>query len=130
LINPDGAYQSMIAIAHGLYGESAQYDFTQKKQTNPSGFLPETLCAVFQAFVRTDSFEAALIDVVNRGGDADTTGAILGFMAGALYGARSIPSRWLQALNGHVRQACEVQARQLLEQSPIISGAPVRFIPD
>lgn len=130
LHNSDGAYQAMIASAHALYGEFAHYDFTRKKQTNPSGFLPETLRAVFQAFVRTDSFEAALIDVVNRGGDADTTGAILGFMAGALYGARAIPLRWLKALDPQVRQSCEEQARQLLELAPILSGKPVCFIPD
>lgn len=130
LHNSDGAYQAMIASAHALYGEFSHYDFTRKKQTNPSGFLPETLRAVFQAFVRTDSFEAALIDVVNRGGDADTTGAILGFMAGALYGARAIPLRWLKALDPQVRQSCEVQARQLLELAPIMSGKPVCFIPD
>jgi ADP-ribosyl-[dinitrogen reductase] hydrolase len=41
---------------------------------NPGGYLVETLRAVFQALFATDSFETALVDVVNRGGDADTTG--------------------------------------------------------
>jgi len=130
LLNSGGAYRDMIAIAHALHEESGKYDFTKKAQINPSGFLPETLRAVFQAFARTDGFEAALIDVVNRGGDADTTGAILGFIVGALHGAKAIPRRWLSALEVDVRNACEDQALQLLELSPLLSGVPVRFIPN
>lgn len=35
---------------------------------------------------------------VNLGEDADTTGAIVGQLAGAYYGAEAIPSLWLDAL--------------------------------
>jgi ADP-ribosyl-[dinitrogen reductase] hydrolase len=35
---------------------------------------------------------------VNLGEDADTTGAIYGQLAGAFYGERGIPSRWLSQL--------------------------------
>jgi ADP-ribosylglycohydrolase len=31
---------------------------------------------------------------VNRGGDADTNGAIAGALAGALHGERAIPETW------------------------------------
>jgi ADP-ribosylglycohydrolase len=44
------------------------------------------------------SFEAALIDVVNRGGDADTNGAITGALLGARHGAAAIPDRWRAAV--------------------------------
>lgn len=40
------------------------------------------------------SFEAALVAVVNRGGDADTHGAITGARLGASRGEAHIPSRW------------------------------------
>ena len=130
MMNSAKAYADMLKIAHALAAQSAYYDFTKKTQMNPSGFLPDTLRAVFQAFARTDGFEAALIEVVNRGGDADTTGAILGYIVGALYGAKAIPPRWLDALDARVRDACEEQALQLLELSPILSGKAVRFIPD
>lgn len=126
LLNPDKAFADMLAIAHELGMRSRKYIFTKKRAENPSGFLPDTLRAVFQAFGRTDGFEAALIDVVNRGGDADTTGAILGMIAGALYGKASIPKRWLNALDQNIHQACERQALQLLELSPILSGKPLR----
>ena len=86
-----------------------------RRRDNPSGYIVETMQAVFQALFNTDSFETCLIDVVNRGGDADTTGAIAGMLAGAVYGPAGIPWRWQHALDTATRHACEVQARGLLE---------------
>jgi ADP-ribosyl-[dinitrogen reductase] hydrolase len=74
-----------------------------------------TLKVVFQSFFDNDSFEATLVDAVNRGGDADTTGAIVGMLAGSYYGVDAIPKSWLKALNPNVRKACEKQALDLLE---------------
>jgi ADP-ribosyl-[dinitrogen reductase] hydrolase len=48
----------------------------------------------------TRSFEEALVQAVNLGNDADTTGAVTGAIAGALYGLQSIPHRWRDALRG------------------------------
>lgn len=126
LITPTNAYQDMLALAHALRRYDNVYDFTKKREENPSGFLPDTLRAVFQAFSRTDNFEAALLDVVNRGGDADTTGAILGFLAGALYGVDAIPQRWLAKLDRNVSDACDAQARLLLQLSPLVSGRELK----
>lgn len=70
---------------------------------------------MFQAFFDTVSFEACLVDVVNRGGDADTTGALCGMLAGATYGLAAIPLRWLKVLDSKVRAACKTQALDLLE---------------
>ena len=47
----------------------------------------------------TDTLEDCLIDVVNRGGDADTTGAIAGMLAGAHQAPLAIPRRWLSVLD-------------------------------
>jgi len=88
---------------------------TIAKRQNPSGYIVETVQAVFQALFDTDSFEGCLVDVVNRGGDADTTGAIAGMLAGALYGPAGIPWRWLHKLNAATRHACEMQALELLQ---------------
>ncbi len=84
------------------------------RRENPSGWIVETLQAVLQALVDGEGFEASLIDVVNRGGDADTTGAILGMLAGARYGLDAIPPRWLAALDPAVATACRAQAWALL----------------
>lgn len=86
-----------------------------KRRENPSGYVVETLQAVFQSLADTEDFSACLIDVVNRGGDADTTGAIAGMLAGARYGLEAIPTRWLQALDPQTRSACERQAQALMD---------------
>ncbi|MFA6921624.1 MAG: ADP-ribosylglycohydrolase family protein, partial [Gallionella sp.] len=74
----------------------------------------DTVQAVFQAFFDTDDFKSCLVDVVNRGGDADTTGAIAGMLAGALYGLDAIPEVWKKTLNAEVRTSCETQAVALI----------------
>jgi len=102
--------------AHPLAKRHPEFTFRSVRQRmNPSGYIAETIQAVFQAFFDTDTFEDCLIDVVNRGGDADTTGAIAGMLAGALYGPAAIPWRWLHGLDGRILRACEMQARALLE---------------
>ena len=88
--------------------------FRKRREENPSGFIVHTLRAVFQAFFDSDDFEQCLVEVVNRGGDADTTGAIAGMIAGAFYGLDAIPERWLKALDPVVRGRCEAQALALV----------------
>jgi ADP-ribosyl-[dinitrogen reductase] hydrolase len=85
------------------------------RRENPSAWVVETMQAVLQAVVDSGGFEDCLIDVVNRGGDADTTGAIAGMLGGALHGRAALPARWLKALDPVVRETCVGQARRLLE---------------
>ncbi len=87
------------------------------RRENPSGWIVETIQAVLQAVVDVGGFENCLVDVVNRGGDSDTTGAIAGMLCGALYGVEALPPRWLKTLDPAVREACIGQARGLLGAS-------------
>ena len=88
------------------------------RRENPSGWVVETLQAVLQGLVDAGGFESCLVDVVNRGGDADTTGAIAGMLAGALYGRDALPARWTRALDPILREACIAQSRALV----LVSG--------
>ena len=97
-----------------LIAEHPEFAFRRRRRDNPSGWIVETMQAVLQALLETDGFESCLVDVVNRGGDADTTGAIAGMLAGALYGLKALPPRWLKALNPAVGDACRAQARALV----------------
>jgi hypothetical protein len=63
----------------------------------------------------TSSFEEAITEVVNLGGDADTAGAILGAMAGAYYGVDAIPKRWLDDLQN--REGIDARALALCQRS-------------
>ena len=56
------------------------------------GFVKETYEAAWWAFSTTNSFEDCIIRAVNRGHDADTTGAVAGMIAGRHYGHSKIPS--------------------------------------
>ncbi len=60
----------------------------------PTSYIVDTLNVVFYDFFHCEGFEESVISVVNRGGDSDTSGAILGALAGALYGYSKIPERW------------------------------------
>lgn len=101
--------------AHPLAARHPEFRFRAIRQVgNPSGYVVDTVQAVFQAFFDTDDFRDCLVDVVNRGGDADTTGAIAGMLAGALYGPDDIPEAWKKALNREVRTLCETQAAALV----------------
>lgn len=64
-----------------------------------AAFVLDTLKAALWAVLRTHSFEEALIEIVNRGDDCDTVGAVTGALAGAVYGADAIPARWLAPLS-------------------------------
>lgn len=90
------------------------FRFRDRRRENPTGYVVDTMQAVFQAFIDTDSFENCLIDAVNRGGDSDTVGAIAGMLAGSYYGINAIPKRWLKALDGDIKAQCEQQAIDLV----------------
>ena len=65
----------------------------------PDGYAPHSLICALKGTYETDSFEEALIAVVNLGGDTDTIGAIAGGLAGAIYGAKALPAKWLEQLD-------------------------------
>ncbi|KAJ9613139.1 hypothetical protein H2200_003080 [Cladophialophora chaetospira] len=61
-----------------------------------SGYVLDSLEAALWAFFTTSTFREGAVKVVNLGGDADTTGAIYGGLAGAFYGDDQIPQEWLR----------------------------------
>lgn len=62
------------------------------------GYVLDTVTAAFWALLNHDSLEETIVAAVALGGDADTTGAVAGALAGAHYGAEAIPDRWLELL--------------------------------
>lgn len=107
----------LFGAVRALTQQHPEFLFRQRNADNPSGYIVHTLRAVFQAFFDTDSFEECLIEVVNRGGDADTTGAIAGMIAGAHYGLETIPDRWLKSLDKETARQCRKQATALMALS-------------
>lgn len=64
------------------------------------GFVRVALRLAYWELLHAPTFEAGLLDVVNRGGDADTNGAITGALLGSFHGAAEIPAMWRDAVLG------------------------------
>jgi len=62
------------------------------------GYVIDSLAAAVWAVQQPASLEELVIAVVNRGDDADTTGAIVGGLLGTRDGAGAIPARWVDRL--------------------------------
>jgi ADP-ribosylglycohydrolase len=77
----------------GLHGR--EVDLHESK-----GFVRVAFRLAFWELFHAPSFEAGLIDTVNRGGDADTNGAVAGALLGAWWGEQAIPRRWRDAVLG------------------------------
>jgi ADP-ribosyl-[dinitrogen reductase] hydrolase len=75
-----------------------QFDKLTMSDVKGSGYCIESLKAALWCFFVTDSFSDAVLTAVNLGDDADTTGAIVGQLAGAYYGLGAIPVTWKQRL--------------------------------
>jgi ADP-ribosyl-[dinitrogen reductase] hydrolase len=59
-----------------------------------SGYVAHSLEASLWSVARTGDFKDAVLLAANLGEDADTTGAITGQLAGALYGTDGMPQSW------------------------------------
>ena len=84
-----------------------------------SPYVVDTLKTVFNFLFNTSDFETCLIGVVNQGGDADTTGAIAGMIAGALYGPAGLPKFWIKRLDREVLKEVKHLALKLVRRSPL-----------
>jgi len=65
-----------------------------RSEIRGSGYVTDALEASLWCVARTTSFESAVLMAANLRDDADTTAAITGQLAGALYGNEAIPARW------------------------------------
>ena len=84
-----------------------------------TGYVVDTLQTVFHWFFKGGNFEECLVGTINQGGDADTTGAICGMLAGAYYGMGDIPQRWLKKMDKKVISEIEILTGRLVAASPV-----------
>ena len=67
-----------------------------ESQVKADGYVVHTLEASVWCLLTTSTFSEAVLKAVNLGGDADTTGAVTGGLAGILYGLEGIPVEWIK----------------------------------
>ena len=84
----------------GRIGSILQGSWRGKPRENveSSGYVAHSLEAAIWSVGRTADFRTAVLTAANLGGDADTTAAIAGQLAGALYGMSGVPAEWLTQL--------------------------------
>jgi ADP-ribosyl-[dinitrogen reductase] hydrolase len=102
------------AIADAAIAEQPALRF-EPYDGRASGYVAETLRTVLHFLFATRGFEECVVAVVNQGGDADTTGAIAGALAGAYYGPDELPRRWLKRLDRTLRAELERLALRMVE---------------
>lgn len=70
----------------------------KEDQIKSLGYVVDTLEASLWCLLNSSSFTKAVLKAVNLGGDSDTTGAVVGALAGVCYGFDAIPGEWLNQL--------------------------------
>ncbi len=91
----DAGTDEIVSIAQGSYKGRSPAELPA------TGYVVHTLEAALWALLQTGSFAEGALLAVNLGNDADTTGAVYGQLAGALYGEDGIPARWRSLLALH-----------------------------
>ncbi|MDO9080587.1 MAG: ADP-ribosyl-[dinitrogen reductase] hydrolase [Desulfuromonadales bacterium] len=108
---------ALHALARELIAVYPQFHFNDYRG-HAGGYVVETMQTVLHFFFTTDSFEDCLVGIVNQGGDADTTGAIGGALAGAFYGMEQLPRAWAKKLDPAVSEEVQRLAGELVGLSP------------
>tara|TARA_E500000318_G_scaffold98845_1_gene100480 strand:+ start:240 stop:1100 length:861 start_codon:yes stop_codon:yes gene_type:complete len=74
---------------------------TDRNDVKSGGYVVETYQCAMWSFYNTDNFADCIITAVNRGHDADTSGAVAGMIAGVYYGHDAIPNHFKDKLMWH-----------------------------
>lgn len=74
-------------------------DSVSESEITNGGYVVDALQAGIYYALSAEDAEDAIVRAVNAGGDADTVGAITGALAGARFGAKSLPDEWLNEID-------------------------------
>jgi ADP-ribosylglycohydrolase len=78
-----------------LHGEKITNGYPESLDMHETkGYVRVPFRMAMWQMCHANSYEESIIDVVNRGGDSDTNGAIVGGLMGAFYGEAAIPDDW------------------------------------
>lgn len=86
------APENIKQIANGAYRRK------KENEIESTFFAAKCLEAALWCFYHTRNYKEAILKAVNLGGDADSTAAVCGQLAGAYYGYNDIPKTWLNHL--------------------------------
>jgi ADP-ribosyl-[dinitrogen reductase] hydrolase len=92
---------------------SGTWQHKSRDQILGSGYVIKSLEAALWCCWQTDNFRDAVLLAANLGDDADTTAAVVGQIAGAMYSEEGIPAEWLTKLV--MRDEIATMAEQLFQ---------------
>jgi ADP-ribosyl-[dinitrogen reductase] hydrolase len=110
---PGQALPACRVMADALVAQHSAFRF-EPYPKRATGYVVDTVQTVLHHFFAAPDFESAVLGAVNEGHDADTTGALVGMLAGAMCGAQALPRRWLAKLDRSMRLAITDQTSALL----------------
>jgi len=96
--NNDGAWWHVDRVLKG-----SEYRLQPRKGVSPTGYVVDSFKCALHSLAVTKTFEDAIVEAANLGGDADTIAAITGGLAGSIYGYKEIPPRWIETLSTEIR---------------------------
>ena len=71
---------------------------TPMEEIRSGGYVVHSLEAAVWCLLNSESYSECVLMAVNLGNDTDTTAAITGSLAGAIYGLENIPAQWMDTL--------------------------------
>jgi ADP-ribosyl-[dinitrogen reductase] hydrolase len=101
-----------------LFISAGEWKTKSREQIKSSGYVVHTLEAALWSVWQTDNYRDTVLTAANLGDDADSVAAVAGQLAGALYGASSMPKEWLAKLAW--REKIEKLANTLYERTQIV----------
>lgn len=112
------AYKSIRKLDYNYFSEYCQSIFKRLIKTNiskcklddisTSGYVLHTLEATIWILLNTETYNQSIVAAINMGGDADTTGACVGGLAGIYYGLENINKNWIKDLQkyDYIEELC------------------------
>lgn len=108
-LSAENAYRETVALINKRYAEHTEWSAFERilngqlaslkrDEIRSSGYVVDTLEAALWCLLTTDNYPEAALKAVNLGEDTDTTAAVVGGLAGILYGEASIPPEWLSPI--------------------------------
>lgn len=119
----EGLFKAKYDVYSKCYKRLLEGDIATVNKTNikSSGYIVDSLEAAIWCLLTTESYSDCVLKAVNLGGDTDTIAAIVGGLAGALYGFDAIPKKWLNTLKkkDYIENMCEGAYRTWRQQNEI-----------
>ena len=112
--NPEFKFYSLklcrqIADIDYIGEDSDAYHRATRDDIISDGYVVHSLEAAIWCLYTTDNYKDCVLKAVNLGDDTDTTAAIAGGLAGAMYGYDAIPKEWRNTLikREYIEELCE-----------------------